>query len=303
MFEIAAFYKFTPLDDPAALIDDARADLAALQARGTVLIAGEGINGTLAAPEGNIAAVVARLRAIPGCADLSPKYSTAQDAPFAKLKVRLKREIVTMGVEDVDPTAHVGRYVPPADWNALIAQDDVVVIDTRNTYETAIGTFEGAIDPQIESFRAFPDWWRAHQDQFAGKRVAMFCTGGIRCGKSTNFLLSEGVRDVFHLQGGILQYLEDVPEADSRWEGSCFVFDERVSVDHGLREGPHLLCRACRAPIVPEDRVRPEYEEGVACHRCHNRTSAADKARFRERQRQIELAAQRGEMHLGAGDS
>ena len=300
MYDVAAYYLFTPLADPAGLVEDLRADLDALQARGTLLLAREGINGTLAAPAGRIAAVVARLRAIPGCAALAPKYSTAEEAPFAKLKVRLKREIVTMGLPDVDPAAAVGRYVPPEDWNDLIAQDDVVLIDTRNTYETAIGTFEGAIDPQIETFRAFPDWWRDNADRFAGKRVAMFCTGGIRCEKSTNFLMSEGVEEVYHLQGGILKYLEDVPQPDSLWNGACFVFDERVSVERGLREGPHELCRACRGPVAPEDRARAEYEEGVSCHRCHNRTSAEDKARFRERQRQIKLAEARGAAHMGS---
>lgn len=300
MYDVAAYYLFTPLADPAGLVEDLRADLDALQARGTLLLAREGINGTLAAPAGRIAAVVARLRAIPGCAALAPKYSTAEEAPFAKLKVRLKREIVTMGLPDVDPAAAVGRYVPPEAWNDLIAQDDVVLIDTRNTYETAIGTFEGAIDPQIETFRAFPDWWRDNAARFAGKRVAMFCTGGIRCEKSTNFLMSEGVEEVYHLQGGILKYLEDVPQPDSLWNGACFVFDERVSVEHGLREGPHELCRACRGPVAPEDRARAEYEEGVSCHRCHNRTSAEDKARFRERQRQIKLAEARGAAHMGS---
>ena len=300
MYDVAAYYLFTPLADPAGLVEDLRADLDALQARGTLLLAREGINGTLAAPAGRIAAVVARLRAIPGCAALAPKYSTAEEAPFAKLKVRMKREIVTMGLPDVDPAAAVGRYVPPEDWNDLIAQDDVVLIDTRNTYETAIGTFEGAIDPQIETFRAFPDWWRDNADRFAGKRVAMFCTGGIRCEKSTNFLMSEGVEEVYHLQGGILKYLEDVQQPDSLWNGVCFVFDERVSVVHGLREGPHELCRACRGPVAPEDRARAEYEEGVSCHRCHNRTSAEDKARFRERQRQIKLAEARGAAHMGS---
>lgn len=300
MYDVAAYYLFTPLADPAGLVDDLRADLDALGARGTLLLAAEGINGTLAAPAGRIEAVVARLRAIPGCGALAPKYSTSEEAPFAKLKVRLKREIVTMGVPGVDPVASVGRYVPPADWNALIEQDDVVLIDTRNTYETAIGTFEGAIDPQIETFRAFPEWWRANAERFEGKRVAMFCTGGIRCEKSTNFLISEGVEEVFHLQGGILKYLEDVPEPDSLWNGACFVFDERVSVEHGLATGPHELCRACRGPVAPEDKLRAEYEEGVSCHRCHNRTSAEDKARFRERQRQIKLAEARGAPHMGA---
>lgn len=302
MHDVAAFYLFTPIDQPEGLVEALHADLTALDARGTVLLAEEGVNGTLAAPAGRIAEVVDRLRALPGCAALAPKYSTAEAPPFAKLKVRRKREIVTMGVPGADPTAAVGRYVRAQDWNALIGQDDVVVIDTRNAYETAIGTFRDAVDPGLDSFRAFPDWWRANADRFAGKRVAMFCTGGIRCEKSTNFLISEGVQDVFHLEGGILKYLEEVPEDDSLWDGACFVFDERVSVEHGLREGPHGLCRACRGPVSPADRARPEFEEGVSCHRCHARTSADDKARFRERQRQIALARSRGAAHLGAVD-
>ena len=194
-------------------------------------------------------------------------------------------------------------YVDPADWNALISAPDVALIDTRNDYEVAIGTFQGAVDPQTASFRDFPAWWEANKARFHNKRIAMFCTGGIRCEKSTNYLLGQGVEDVFHLKGGILKYLEDVPEADSLWRGDCFVFDGRVSVGHGLRKGPHILCHACRRPILPADRDRPEFEQGVSCHRCIGETSDADKARFRERQRQIALARARGERHLGRADS
>jgi len=213
--------------------------------------------------------------------------------------VRLKKEIVTIGQPDVDPRARVGHYVEPADWNALIRSEDVAVIDTRNDYEVAIGTFEGAVDPQTASFRDFPAWWEANKDRFHNKRIAMFCTGGIRCEKSTNYLLGQGVEDVYHLKGGILKYLEEVPEDDSIWQGECFVFDGRVSVGHGLKEGPHELCHACRRPILPGDREHPSYEHGVSCHHCIDETSEADKARFRERQKQIALAAARGEAHLG----
>ena len=226
------------------------------------------------------------------------KESTAADMPFRKMKVRLKREIVTMGQPNVDPQARVGHYVAPKDWNTLIRDPDVVVIDTRNDYEVAIGTFDGAINPKTQSFGEFPDWWAANKDKFDGKKVAMFCTGGIRCEKSTNFLLGQGVPDVYHLKGGILKYLEDVPKENSTWEGSCFVFDGRVSVGHGLQEGPHVLCHGCRRPILPEDRERPEYEDGVCCHHCSDETSDDDKARFRERQKQIELARARGQSHL-----
>ena len=296
---VAALYHFTRFPDPDALRPGLRAVCEAGGVTGTLLIAAEGINGTIAGPRAGIDAVLAHIRALPGCADLEWKESTARQPPFPRLKVRLKREIVTMGQPDVDPRARVGHYVDPDDWNALISAPDVAVIDTRNDYEVAIGTFEGAVDPGTASFRDFPAWWEANRDRFHNKRIAMFCTGGIRCEKSTNYLLGQGVDEVFHLRGGILKYLEQVPERDSLWRGDCFVFDGRVSVGHGLTEGPHALCHACRRPILPEDRDRPEYEHGVACHHCADETTEADKARFRERQRQIALAAARGEAHLG----
>ena len=203
-----------------------------------------------------------------------------------------------MGQPDVDPRARVGHYVESTDWNDLIRDPEVAVIDTRNDYEVAIGSFEGAVDPNTQSFGQFPAWWEANKARFHNKKIAMFCTGGIRCEKSTNWLLAQGVEEVYHLKGGILNYLEEVPADDSTWQGECFVFDGRVSVGHGLVEGPHELCHACRRPILPEDRARPEYEQGVSCHHCVNETSDSDKARFRERQRQIELAKERGESHL-----
>ena len=298
MYTIAALYHFTRFDNP----DAHRAPLLALceksRVSGTLLLAREGINGTIAGPRDGIDTVIAYIRDLPGCDDLIWKESTAAQQPFRRLKVRVKQEIVTMGQPDVDPRARVGHYVRPKDWNALISEPDVAVIDTRNDFEVAIGTFDGAIDPKTTSFRDFPDWWQNNKQRFEGKRIAMFCTGGIRCEKSTNYLMSEGVQDVYHLQGGILKYLEDVPEDDSLWHGSCFVFDGRVSVDHDLREGPHLLCHACRRPILPEDRARPDYEAGVSCHHCATETSAADKARFRERQKQMALSEARGEKHV-----
>ncbi|MCB1310358.1 MAG: rhodanese-related sulfurtransferase [Sedimentitalea sp.] len=302
MFTIAALYHFARFDDPAAL-KPALASLCCAQGvKGTLLLAPEGINGTIAGPRGGIDAVLAHVRALPGCADLEWKEATSLDAPFDRMKVRLKREIVTMGQPDVDPRARVGHYVEPADWNALIRSDDVAVIDTRNDYEVEIGTFEGAVDPQTRSFGDFPAWWQANRERFHNKRIAMFCTGGIRCEKSTNYVLGQGVEEVYHLKGGILKYLEEVPAEQSAWQGACFVFDNRVSVGHGLRQGPHLLCHGCRRPILPADRDRPEFEEGVSCHRCFAETSEADKARFRERQRQIALARARGERHLGPAD-
>ncbi len=300
MFTVAALYHFTRFPDPAALrapLEDACRTHAIT---GTLLLAQEGINGTIAGPRAGIDAVLAHIGGLPGCAGFDYKLSTASARPFARMKVRLKREIVTMGQPDVDPRARVGHYVDPADWNALIRSPDVAVIDTRNDYEVAIGSFEGAVDPQTASFRNFPAWWEANKDRFHNKRIAMFCTGGIRCEKSTNWLLQQGVPEVYHLRGGILKYLEEVPEEDSTWTGSCFVFDGRVSVEHGLREGPHLLCHACRRPILPEDRAKPDYEHGVSCHLCIHETSEQDKARFRERQKQIALSRARGERHLHA---
>lgn len=299
MLTVAALYHFTRFENPDALRAPIRAVAEAHGVKGSLLLAREGINGTIAGPREGVAAVLAHIRALPGCADLDWKESTAAEMPFGRLKVRLKREIVTMGQPDVDPTCAVGRYVDPGDWNALITAPDVAVIDTRNDYEVAIGTFEGAIDPKTESFRDFPAWWEANRHRFHNKRIAMFCTGGIRCEKSTGYLIGQGVAEVFHLKGGILKYLEEVPEAESLWRGACFVFDERVSVGHGLKPGPHVLCRACRRALAPEDLARPDYEAGVQCHHCVDEYSEADRARFRERQRQVELAEARGARHLG----
>lgn len=293
MYVIAALYHFTRFEDPTALKTDLLALCKAQDVFGTLLLAPEGINGTIAGPRSGIDLVLSHIRGLPGCADLEWKEAVSERRPFGRMKVRIKREIVTMGQPDVDPRARVGHYVDPQDWNDLIAQDNVVVIDTRNDYEVAIGTFDGAIDPKTQSFGEFPVWWEANKQRFHNKKIAMFCTGGIRCEKSTNFLLGQGVEDVYHLKGGILKYLEEVPAEQSSWNGSCFVFDNRVSVEHGLVEGPHLLCHGCRQPILPADRSRPEYEEGVSCHNCFDRTSDYDKDRFRERQKQIRLAKER----------
>lgn len=299
MYVVAALYHFTRFADPAALRDPLL-DLARRNGvKGTLLLAHEGINGTIAGSRAGIDTVLDHIRGLPGCADFEWKESGASDEPFNRMKVRLKREIVTMGQPDVDPTAAVGNYVDPADWNDLIQSPDVAVIDTRNDYEVAIGTFSGAIDPETKSFGEFPAWWEENKDRFHNKRIAMFCTGGIRCEKSTNFLLGQGVQDVYHLKGGILKYLEEVPEADSTWEGECFVFDGRVSVGHGLKEGPHELCFACRQPILPADKERPEFELGVSCHQCIDATTDEHKERFRERQKQVALSAKRGERHIG----
>ncbi|WP_271952363.1 rhodanese-related sulfurtransferase [Ruegeria faecimaris] len=300
MYTIAALYHFTRFANHEALRAPLLELCRAQSVKGTLLLAQEGINGTIAGPRAGIDAVLAHIRALPGCADLEWKEATSDQPPFGKIKVRLKKEIVTMGQPDIDPRARVGNYVEPEDWNDLIRSDDVVVIDTRNDYEVAIGTFEGALDPETSSFREFPTWWEENKDRFHNKRVAMFCTGGIRCEKSTNYLLGQGVEDVYHLKGGILRYLEEMPVENSTWQGECFVFDNRVSVGHGLVEGPHNLCHGCRRPILPEDVKRAEYEHGVSCHQCIEETSEVDKTRFRERQKQILLARQRGQEHLGA---
>ena len=298
MIHVAALYRFTPFPDPTRLKAPLEEAARANGVKGTLLVAPEGLNGTIAGERAGLDAVLAHIRALPGCESIEVKESTAPTMPFGRMKVRLKREIVTLGQPHVDPTAEVGTYVAPADWNALISEDDVVLIDTRNDYEVAIGTFDGAVDPGTRAFGEFPDWWRANRERFAGKRVAMFCTGGIRCEKASSYLLSEGVEEVFHLQGGILKYLEDIPETSSRWQGECFVFDQRVSVGHGLKPGDFTTCHACRRPLSPEDRRRPDFEPGVSCHRCVDDYTEDDRTRFRERQRQVELAAVRGADHF-----
>lgn len=300
---VAALYQFTRFDEPAAIQAPLAGLCCANGVKGTLLLAPEGINGTIAGSDAGIAAVLAHLRGLPGCAGLDVKHSRAAAMPFHRMKVRLKREIVTMGAPDVDPTV-TGAYVAPQDWNALIDAPDTILIDTRNDYEVAIGSFAGAIDPKTKSFREFPEWVRAHRHEWedAGKapRIAMFCTGGIRCEKATAFLKAEGLDEVYHLKGGILAYLEQMPETDSRWQGECFVFDERVAVRHGLEIGTHGLCRACRMPVSDADRASPFFVEGVSCPACHAERSDEQRERYAERHRQAELAAARGEAHVGA---
>ncbi len=299
-YRVAAFYRFASVADPQALCADLAAFCQGIGLRGTILVAPEGLNGTVAGRHEAIDRLIAHLRAIPGFAEIDVKFSEAAEMPFHRMKVRLKREIVTMGVPEIDPVAGAGRYVAPAEWNELIGDPDTVVVDTRNAYEVALGTFRNAIDPGTASFREFPDWAERHRSMLEGKRVAMFCTGGIRCEKATAYVRSIGIEEVFHLKGGILKYLEEVPAADSLWQGECFVFDERVAVGHGLAEGDATLCRACRRPLTAEERASPRYEEGVSCPHCNEVRSEADRARYAERQRQVELAARRGATpHIG----
>ncbi|MBZ9952017.1 rhodanese-related sulfurtransferase [Mesorhizobium sp. BR1-1-15] len=298
---VAALYKFARLDAFEVL----RAPLAAFCCgrgiRGTLLLAHEGINGTVAGSDAAIAELIDHLEAIDGLSGLEVKYSSAAQTPFHRMKVRLKREIVTMGVEDIDPAKSAGTYVAPADWNALISQPDTIVIDTRNAYEVSIGTFKGAIDPATASFREFPAWVEEHRAELEGRKVAMFCTGGIRCEKATAYVRSLGLEEVFHLKGGILKYLEEVPAEDSLWQGECFVFDERVSVSHGLAEGDAELCRACRHPLNLDELTSPKFAAGVSCPRCFDARSDDDRQRYAERQRQVELAQARGRgPHIGS---
>lgn len=301
---VAALYQFARFPDCASLRDPLLALCREQGTKGTLLLAGEGINGTIAGPPGGIEEVVAHIRALPGCAGLDVKYSTAQEMPFHRMKVRIKREIVTMGQPDLDPLKVVGTYVEPQDWNALIADPGTIVIDTRNDYEVAVGTFAGAIDPQTSSFSDFPAWFRDRRDGLLGTgaapKVAMFCTGGIRCEKSTAFLKSEGVEEVYHLKGGILNYLEQVPQEQSLWQGECFVFDQRVTIGHGLVEGSYALCHACRRPVGAAEQASSLYEDGVSCPACHAERSEQQRAAYRERHRQEALAAARGQAHIGA---
>ena len=299
--KVAALYRFVSFDAPAALQPLIQEQCTTSGIKGTILLAHEGINGTVAGKPAAIDALISFLHAIPGCAELDVKYSHANEMPFYRMKVRLKKEIVTLGVDGIDPKREVGTYVQPEDWNALISDPDTVLIDTRNDYEVAIGTFEGAVDPRTKSFSEFPEWFRTHRDELAaGKtKFAMFCTGGIRCEKSTAFLKAEGINDVYHLEGGILRYLENIPEAESKWQGECFVFDERVSVKHGLELGEMELCHACRRPISQDDKASPHFIEGVACPACYAERTDKDRARFAERQKQIALAKKRGKQHIG----
>ena len=306
-FLTAALYKFANMPDFAARQSPLLTLCEAHDVKGTLLLAPEGINGTIAGLPEAVHVVLAYLRADSRLADLQYKEAWADTQPFYRMKVRLKKEIVTMGVADVQPALNAGRYVKPQDWNALLTDPDLVLVDTRNDYEVQIGSFAGAVNPATASFSELPGWVEREM-QPGGKlapvdgkkpKVAMFCTGGIRCEKSTALLRSKGFDDVFHLEGGILKYLETVPSSKSCWQGECFVFDERVSVGHGLKPGVFMLCRSCRDPLSPADRSSPLYERGVSCAKCHATTTDAQKSGYRQRQRQVDLAADRQQSHIG----
>ena len=299
-FVVAALYKFVALPDYRSLREPLLDCCLRAGVKGTLLLAEEGINGTVAGSRDGIDQVLSHLRADPRLVDIDHKESFDNEQPFYRMKVKLKKEIVTMGVENIDPNQVVGSYVKPADWNALISDPEVLLIDTRNDYEVKIGSFKGAVNPDTATFREFPDYVRRHYDPAQHKKVAMFCTGGIRCEKASSFMKQEGFDEVFHLEGGILKYLEEVQPEESLWQGECFVFDNRVAVSHGLKPGSFELCHGCRQPINAQDKASELYEEGVSCPACFAHLSDAQKQRFRDRQKQVELAKQRNQQHVGA---
>lgn len=297
---VASFYHFTRFEDPAALREPLLAQLSSHDLRGTVLLAPEGFNGTLAGSQTGVYSALEVLRALPNSMALEHKESYAETMPFYRLKVRLKKEIVTMGVSGVDPSEKVGTYVAPKDWNDLITDHETIVIDARNDFEIQVGTFEGAINPKTNRFSELPQWLEEHRAELLNKKVAMFCTGGIRCEKATSYLKGRGVEDVFHLKGGILQYLENIPEAESRWHGECFVFDGRVSVKHDLKLGDYELCYACRSPVSAAGRMSDNFVAGVSCDHCIGQRSDEQRARYATRQVQIKRAEEQGKVHIGA---
>ena len=294
-----ALYKFVSLPDFAELQAPLQKVMADNNVFGTLLLATEGINGTIAGLPTDVQAVLEWLEQQPLLSGIDQKNSYHSDIPFYRTKVKLKKEIVTMGVEGIDPRQVVGTYVKPSDWNALISDPEVVVVDTRNDYEVEIGTFKNALDPQTKTFRDFPAWAGENLNKEKHKKVAMFCTGGIRCEKSTAYMKEQGFDEVYHLEGGILKYLEEVPQDQTLWEGECFVFDNRVAVGHDLKRGSYDQCHACRMPITEQEKQSKFYQQGLACHHCHDVVEDDRKARFAERQKQVELAKQRGEEHIG----
>ncbi len=300
MFTIAALYKFVALPDYKELQPKILKVCQDNGIMGTLLLAEEGINGTVSGSREGIDALLTYLKSDPRLADLSHKEAENEEQPFYRMKVRLKKEIVTLGAPGTDPNKMVGAYIKPKDWNDLINDPEVLLVDTRNDYEVEVGTFKGALNPKTQTFREFKQYVKDNLDKEKHKKVAMFCTGGIRCEKSTSYLLREGFEEVYHLEGGILQYFEDVPEEESTWEGECFVFDQRVTVNHNLEKGSYDQCYACRYPITEEDKQSPKYEKGVSCPHCYDEMSNSQRVRFMERQKQIELAKKRGEAHIGS---
>ncbi|GAA5647674.1 rhodanese-related sulfurtransferase [Vibrio proteolyticus] len=301
-YVVCALYKFVELENYQELREPLRELMEQHQVRGTLLLAKEGINGTVAAPRKGIDALLAWLNADSRLAGISYKESLNHEQPFNRTKVKLKQEIVTMGVEGIDPRHVVGTYIKPKEWNDLISDPEVFVVDTRNDYEIELGTFQNAVNPKTETFREFPDYVKQNMDPSKHKKVAMFCTGGIRCEKSTAYMKEQGFDEVYHLEGGILKYLEEVPEEESLWQGDCYVFDGRVAVNHQLEKSEYDLCNACRLPITEADKQSDKFEQGVSCPKCHGTHSEEQVIRFREREKQVQLARERGENHVG-GDA
>ena len=297
---VSALYKFVTLEN----FEEIKAPLLKVMldndVRGTLLLAKEGINGTVAGSQAGIDSLLSWLSEDPRLAGIVHKESYDEEMPFYRTKVKLKKEIVTMGVEGIDPKQVVGTYVKPKDWNALISDPDVVLVDTRNDYEVQIGTFKNAVNPNTTSFREFPGYVQENMDPTKQKKVAMFCTGGIRCEKSTAYMKEQGYDEVYHLEGGILKYLEEVSKEETLWEGECFVFDNRVSVNHDLEKGLYDQCHACRMPITEEEKQHEKYQKGVSCHHCFDTQTPEQRNRYAERQRQIQIAEKRGEAHIGS---
>jgi len=297
---VAALYKFVALPDYHELREPLLDACIEAGVKGTLLLAEEGINGTIAGTREAIDTILAYLKRDPRLQDIDHKESIDSDIPFYRMKVKLKKEIVTMGVGGIDPNSLVGHYVEPNDWNDLISDPEVTVIDTRNDYECDIGSFKGAINPETTTFRELPAYVEENLNPEKNKKVAMFCTGGIRCEKSTAYLLEQGFEEVYHLKGGILKYLEEVPKENSLWQGECFVFDNRVAVDHDLNVGSYDQCHGCRHPITEAQKQSPQYQKGVCCPLCYDSLTEDQKQRFAERQKQIDLAKARNEQHIGA---
>lgn len=297
---VCAMYKFVTLDNFEAIRPKLLKVMEENDIRGTLLLANEGINGTVAASREAIDTLLAWFKHDERLADIDYKESYTDIPPFHRTKVKLKKEIVTMGVEGIDPKQVVGTYVDPKDWNDLISDPEVVLVDTRNDYEYQVGTFKNAINPNTETFREFPQYVKENLDPEKHKKVAMFCTGGIRCEKSTAYMKEQGFEEVYHLKGGILKYLEEVPEDNTLWDGECFVFDERVTVNHKLEKGEYDQCHACRLPITEDEKLDARYQKGVSCPHCYDKLTEEQRQRFAEREKQVELAKQRGEAHIGA---
>ena len=303
MYKVAALYKFTKILNPFKIHNNIRSKLKNHNVNGTILVGEEGINGTISSnSKNNLDKAIEFISKLEGFKNLEVKYSFSEKNPFIRLKVKLKKEIVTIGDTSVDPTKIVGEYVSPAEWNELIDNKDTIVIDTRNNYEYSIGTFKNSLNPKTSKFREFPNWIKEQKftkEDKKHKNIAMFCTGGIRCEKASSLMKAQGFDNVFHLKGGILKYFEDIPEAETRWQGECFVFDDRVSVKHDLSEGSYDMCHGCRMPITEDDKLSAKYIRGVACPDCFDKTTEEQKSRYMSRQKQVDIAKKRNQKHIG----